>query len=1087
MHELILDKILTFSITHRIFVLLGTFAIAIAGVFALRDLPIDAVPDITNNQIQINTQHSGLSPIEMEKQVTFPIETALAGIPGLDYTRSLSRNGFSQVTAVFHDDVDIYFARSQATERLTSTKELLPLGAEPALGAISTGLGEVYIYTVSFAEHSNAKNQIKNGEPGWQSDSSYLTEEGELLKTELERAVYLRTIQDWVIKPQLKNLPGVAGVDTIGGHEKEYHVQPDPKKLASFQLTFSDVVAALERNNSSIGAGYVEMNGESYLVRSASRIEHTEDISSIVVGSRDGTPIFIRDIAEVGLGKTLRMGSASRNGEEAVIGTALMLIGANSRTVAKSVEDRITQINAQLPAGIEAKAVLNRTKLVEATIKTVKTNLLEGAVLVIAVLLFMLGNLRAALITAMAIPLSMLIAAIGMVDSKISGNLMSLGAIDFGLVVDGAVIMIENCIRNLSHTRHQLGRDLSAKERVETITAACKEVRGATVFGEAIIMIVYIPILFLNGIEGKMFHPMAMTVVFALFAAFILSLTFIPAMAALFLSGSIEDREGRAMKLAKKLYAHVLRLTLRYRGATVILAVVTTVASLGLLASLGQEFAPVLDEKDIAIETVRIPSTSITQSTTTQMAIERAALTVPEVSLAFSKTGTPELATDPMPPSVSDTFIVLKDRANWPNPAKSKLTLINEIDEVLQEVPGSNYEFSQPIQLRFNELLSGVRSDIAVKVFGEDFDAMLNTGNKVARVLRSINGAADVRVEQIEGLPVMDIKVKRDNLARMGLSVSDVHEVISTALGGRKVGVIYEGDRRVNIKVALNESARSDLAIISSLPIPLPGKTETEIQNHGIEKLIRQPSYQNRMVPLEAVAEISLSEGPNQVSRENGKRRVVVQANVRGRDIGSFVAEAQDKIKSIKPPTGGWFEWGGQFENLETAKSRLLTVVPVCFSLIFLLLYSSFNSVRHALVVFLAVPLGLSGGVIALWLRAMPFSISAAVGFIALSGVAVLNGLVLVSFINTVRKQGSAIDEAIQSGSVTRLRPVLMTALVASLGFLPMALGSGTGAEVQRPIATVVIGGLISSTLLTLLVIPAMYSLLCKTLNKEPV
>lgn len=1060
-------------------VVLGTLAVAILGIFALLRLPIDAVPDITNNQIQINTVYAALSPEEVEKQITFPVETALAGIPGIQYTRSISRNGFSQVTAVFDDNVDIYFARTQVNERIGGAKESLPPGAEPIMGAISTGLGEIYMYTVEY-EHPDGKGaDVKDGSPGWQSDGTYTTPEGEQLTTELARSAYLRTVQDWIIRPQLKGIPGVAGVDAIGGYVKEYHVQPDPQKLVAYGLTFSDVIEALEKNNASTGAGYIEHKGEAYLVRAAGRITTSEQLANIVIGSRDGTPIHIHDVAQVGIGKELRTGSASENGEEVVVGTALMLIGANSRTVSEAVDEKMTQVNKGLPEGIKAKTVLNRTKLVNATIDTVKKNLLEGAVLVIVVLFLMLGNFRAAAITALAIPLSMLITAIGMVQTKISGNLMSLGAVDFGLIVDGAVIIVENCLRRLADKQHNLGRMLNVKERLHEVSLAAKEMIQPSVYGQAIIITVYIPILALTGVEGKMFHPMAMTVIFALVGAFVLSLTFVPAMVALLITGKVSEHDNFVMAAAKRRYAPLVDMALKFRVPVVSIAVGFFLVSLILFNRLGQEFVPTLDEKDIAMHAMRIPSTGLTQSSEMQFEVERAVAKLPEVAFIFSKTGTAEMASDPMPPNVSDTFIILKAKNEWPHPSKTKAELITEIEEAVGKVPGNNYEFTQPIQMRFNELISGVRSDVAVKVYGEEFRDMQPIAQQIASILRGIEGAADIKVEQTEGLPVMNIDIDRDTISRLGLSVTDVQDVISIAVGGREAGLVFQGDKRFEIKVRLPEEVRADLKSIDALPVPVPVPVEAleGNPNHKLEKLAPDENNQGRYVPLGAIAKISVSEGPNQISRENGKRRIVVQANVRGRDLGSFVKEAQQKLESVKPAPSGWFEWGGQFENLQAASKRLTLVVPVCFFLIFLLLFSSFNSVKYALLVFSGVPLGLTGGIIALWLRGMPFSISAAVGFIALSGVAVLNGLVMVSFINTLRKEGKSVHDAIVEGALTRLRPVLMTALVASLGFVPMALATGTGSEVQRPIATVVIGGLISATVLTLLVIPALYSL----------
>jgi len=1065
-----LDRLLSFSIAHRGFVVLATLALAAIGLHSLQQLPIDAVPDITNNQVQINTLVPSLSPVEVEKQVTFPIETALAGIPGLEYTRSLSRNGFSQVTAVFQDAVSIYFARQQVSERLTEARDSLPQGAEPRMGAISTGLGEIYMWTVEFEHPHGEGAQARVGEPGWQPDGTYLTPEGEFLRTPLEQAAYLRTVQDWIIRPQLKGVPGVAGVDAIGGYVKQYHVQPDPRQLVAYGLTFHDLLEALERNNLSTGAGYIEENGEAFLVRATGRIERPEELGGIVVGERRGTPIYVKDVAWVGVGRELRTGSASENGNEVVVGTALMLIGANSRTVAKAVDEKMVAINKTLPPDIHAKTVLNRMTLVDATVHTVQRNLIEGAVLVIVVLFLLLGNIRAALITAAAIPLSMLLTAIGMVQSGTSGNLMSLGAIDFGLIVDGAVIIVENCLRLLAERQHELKRHLRLPERLEVTLEASRQVLGAAVFGGGIIITVYIPILFLTGIEGKMFRPMALTVIAALVAAFVLSLTFIPAMVALCITGRVKEKESFIISGAKRLYAPALAWALRLRLAVVAAAVIAFLGTLGLFSRLGQEFVPTLSELDIAVQAIRIPSTSLTQSSEMQFAVERAVKNLPEVAFVFSKTGTAEMAADPMPPNASDTFIILRPHETWPHPADTKEDVRQRVEEAVEQALGNNYEFTQPIQMRFNELIAGVRGDVAVKVFGDDFEKLLPLTQKIVSVLQSIPGSADVRAEQISGLPVLSVDVERDAISRYGLSVADVQEVVSIAVGGREAGQVFQGDRRFDIVVRLPEDFRRDLRALKNLPIPL----KHEVEEAGKEVDTTRFAF----LPLDSVARVELTEGPNQVSRENGKRRIVVQANVRGRDIGSFVAEAQGRIeREIKLPAGSWLSWGGQFENLVAAKQRLSLVVPACFVVIFFLLYTTFGSVRHAVMVFSGVPLALSGGILSLYLRDMPFSISAAVGFIALSGVAVLNGVVMVSFINQLRAGGVALEDAIRQGALTRLRPVLMTALVASLGFVPMAIATGTGAEVQRPLATVVIGGLVSSTLLTLLVLPALYRL----------
>jgi cobalt-zinc-cadmium resistance protein CzcA len=1077
-----LERVLKFSVERRVLVVMLVLVVAAFGARALVQLPIDAVPDITNNQVQINTFSTSLSPSEIEKQVTFAIETALAGIPGLAYTRSLSRNGFSQVTAVFHDDVNIYFARQQIGERLAEARENLPPGVEPRMGPISTGLGEIYMWTVEFEHPDGQGATAAAGHPGWQPDGSYLTPEGERLETPLARAAYLRTVEDWIIRPQLRSVPGVAAVDAIGGFAKQYHVQPNPQRLAAYGLTFHDLIEALERNNLSTGAGYIEHQGEAYAVRATGRIERLEQIAAVVVGERFGTPIAVGDVAWVGIGPELRTGSASENGHEVVVGTALMLIGANSRTVSAAVHERMAAVNRTLPPDVRARTVLDRTQLVDATIRTVMGNLVEGAILVIAVLFLLLGHFRAAVITALAIPLSMLLTAIGMVETRTSGNLMSLGAIDFGLIVDGAVIIVENCLRLLAEEQRARGRALTTPERLAVVFRASKQVRSATAFGEAIIITVYIPILFLTGIEGKMFQPMARTVIFALAAAFVLSLTFVPAMVALFVRGRVAEHENVAIRLAKRAYEPVLGWALRLRHAVAVSAIVVVGGSLVVFTRLGQEFVPTLGELDIAVHAIRIPSTGLAQATELQRALERAIQGVSEVALVFSKTGTADIGADPMPPNFSDTFVILKPRHEWPDPSVTKEGVRRRVEQAVRRIPGINYEFTQPIQMRFNELIAGVRTDVAVKLFGDDFEQLLPTAVKLAGVLRAIPGAADTRVEQITGLPVMSVDVDRDAIARYGLTVADVQEVVSIAVGGREAGQVFEGDRRFPIVVRLPEEFRRDPRALENLPIPLPGHDE-EIQRAAL----RGDTWQSAstgfaFLPLGSVARIMHTEGPNQISRENGKRRVVVQANVRGRDIGSFVTEAQERIAAQVPiPPGAWLEWGGQFENLVEAKKRLAFVVPVCFAVIFFLLYSTFGSARYALLVFTGVPLALSGGVLALWARDMPFSISAAVGFIALSGVAVLNGLVMVTFINQLRDEGEPIEEAIVRGALTRLRPVLMTALVASLGFVPMALATGTGAEVQRPLATVVIGGLISSTALTLIVLPGLYRIFART------
>jgi len=1061
----VIERILQFSIAQRMFVVLGVLALAAFGVRSLQMLPIDAVPDITNNQVQINIRAPSLSPFEIEKTVTLPIETALAGIQGLEYTRSISRNGFAQVTVVFRDKVDIYFARTQVSQRLAQAKENLPPNAEPTMGPVSTGLGEIYAWTVEY-RHPNGKGApTADGQPGWQSDGSYLTPEGLRLRKDFELAMYLRTVQDWIIRPQLKTVTGVAEVDAIGGFEQQYQVQPDPQKLLSLGLSFGDVIRALERNNTGIGAGYIERRGEAYVVRAGGRLENAQDIGNVILASKGGVPIYLKDVAEVGIGRELRTGSASQNGTEAVVGTAMMLKGGNSRIVSVAVDEKLNGIRKSLPPDIAVNTVLNRTKLVDATIATVEKNLAEGALLVIAVLFLLLGNFRAALIAALVIPITMLLTAIGMLEYGISANLMSLGALDFGLIVDGAVIITENALRRLAHRQEKEGRLLERSERLHEVMVASKEMIQPTVFGQIIIITVYVPLLTFSGVEGKMFEPMAITVIIALLAAFVLSVTFVPAMIALFITGKVQEKENFAVRRAKDWYEPLLRSALADTRFVLGSALAFFLFSLFIFTRLGQEFIPTLDEKDVAMHAMRIPSTSLSESTAMQLQVEKALGRLPEVAFIFSKTGTADVATDPMPVHVSDTFIILKPREEWPNPSLSKDDMVQKIAEAVGQLPGNNYEYTQPIQMRFNELIAGVRSDVAVKVFGDDFDQINATANRVAAVLRTVSGGADVKVEQTTGLPMLDVKLNKPAIARYGLNVADVLDVVSAAIGGRESGVVFQGDRRFHILVRLPDRLREDISTLENLPIQVP-------RDSGEEGAGSRPSF----IPLKAVATFEIGEGPNQISRENGKRRVVVQANVRGRDIGSFVAEAQQKIEAqVSVPAGSWLIWGGQFENLLAARSRLLVVVPACFFVIFLMLFTALGSAREALLVFSGVPLAVSGGILTLYLRGMPFSISAAVGFIALSGVAVLNGLVMVTYIKQLRLQGMEGERAILVGALTRLRPVLMTALVAALGFVPMAIATGTGAEVQKPIATVVIGGLITATLLTLVVLPALY------------
>ena len=1031
------ERIIRFAIEQRWLVLLAVLAMAGLGIYNYQRLPIDAVPDITNVQVQINTQASGYSPLETEQRVTYPIETVMAGLPHLEQTRSLSRYGLSQVTVVFKDGTDIYFARQLVGERIQQARDSLPAGITPTLGPISTGLGEIYLWTVET-------------EPGARKpDGSAYT------------PTDLREIQDWVIKPQLRNVPGVTEINTIGGFAKEYHVAPSVDRLSSYGLTLQDVVTALNRNNDNVGAGYIEKQGEQYLVRAPGQVRTEEDIRDILVGRAQGQPIRIRDVAQVGIGRELRTGAATENGSEVVLGTVFMLIGENSRTVSRAVDRKMADINQTLPKGVKAVTVYDRTVLVNKAIATVRTNLLEGAALVIAVLFVFLGNLRAALITAMVIPLSMLFTFSGMVTYRISANLMSLGALDFGIIVDGAVVIVENCVRRLAHAQQARGRNLTLQERFDQVFEAAREARRPLLYGQLIIMVVYLPIFALTGVEGKMFHPMAFTVVLALIGAMLLSLTFVPAAVALFIGNRVVEKDNRLMQGASRAYRRGLDTALA-NGPVVLTIAAVAIALSGIMASrLGSEFIPNLDEGDIAIQALRIPGTSLTQSVALQQQLERRLVDrFPEIERVFARTGTAEVASDPMPPNISDGYIMLKPRDEWPTPRKTRAELLAAIQEEAAQVPGNAYEFSQPIQLRFNELISGVRSDVAVKVFGDDQAVLNRTANAIAAVLQRVPGATGVKVEQTTGLPMLTVNIDRQAAARYGLNLADVQFAIGTAIGGQEAGTFFQGDRRFAIVVRLPESTRADLDAMRRLPIALPAGA----------------GGPTTFLPLGEIASFDLAPGPNQVSREDGKRRVVVSTNVTGRDIGSFVTEAEAGIRAqVTVPPGYWTGWGGTFEQLQSATARLMWVVPAALALVFVILFAMFGNLKDGLIVFTGIPFALTGGILALYLRDLPLSITAAVGFIALSGVAVLNGLVMLSFIRGLREAGHALDEAIREGAATRLRPVLMTALVASLGFVPMALATGTGAEVQRPLATVVIGGILSSTALTLLVLPVLY------------
>ena len=1041
------ESLIRFSIAQRMLVLLLAVGVAIAGIYSYQRLPIDAVPDITNVQVQINTMAPGYSPLEAEQRVTYPLETVMAGLPNLQQTRSLSRYGLSQVTVIFKEDTDIFFARQLVNERITQARDKLPAGLTPEMGPIATGLGEIYLWTVEASTDAR------------KADGTIYTDTD------------LREIQDWVIKPQLRNVPGVTEINSIGGYVKEYQIAPDPERLASLGVSLADLVSAIDSNNHNKGAGYIEKRGEQYLVRAPGQLRNVEDIRDVIIKNSAGVPVRVRDVAEVGIGQELRTGAATADGKEVVLGTVFMLMGQNSGVVSEAVDRKMTEINRNLPKGVRIITVYDRTNLVAKAIRTVRNNLLEGAILVIVVLFSFLGNLRAAIITAAVIPLSMLFTFTGMVHYQVSANLMSLGALDFGIIIDGAVVIVENCIRRLAHSQQRLGRPLTQEERLTEVFEASKESRRPLLFGQLIIMVVYLPIFALSGVEGKMFHPMAFTVVAALLGAIVLSVTFVPAAVATFVTGRVQEKENIFMVVARRWYNPMYDYVMSIKPVVLSIATVVIILSGLLMMRMGSEFVPNLNEGDFAFQTIRAPGVSLTQAVEMQMHIESTLKKkFPEIDRVFTRIGTAEIATDPMPPSLSDGYIMLKPVDEWPDPTKSRDQLRAEISQTVWKIPGNNYDFSQPIQLRFNELISGVRSDVAVKIFGDDLDTLHRLADETAAVLQRVPGSSEVKVEQTTGLPVLTVRIDRQKAARYGLNMVDVQDVVAGAIGGTTAGTLFEGDRRFDIVVRLPESLRTDLEAMKRLPIAMP-----------------VPDAQNRrrFIQLAEVATLELAPGPNQISRENGKRRVVVTSNVRNRDVGSYVVDAEQALEKVTLPTGYWNTWGGTFENLQSATERLKLVVPAALFLVFLLLYAMFGNVKDGLLVFTGIPFALTGGVLALWLRDIPLSISASVGFIALSGVAVLNGLVLISFIRNLQEQGLPLVDAVREGTMTRLRPVLVTALVASLGFLPMAIATGTGAEVQRPLATVVIGGILSSTLLTLLVLPMLYLLAHRRSEKQ--
>ncbi|HEN9589774.1 TPA: CusA/CzcA family heavy metal efflux RND transporter [Acinetobacter baumannii] len=1027
--EGLFERIIQFSIQNAIWVLLFVCTWIAVGIYSYQKLPIDAVPDITNTQVQINTQAKGFTALEVEQRITYPIENAMAGIPDLELTRSISRYGLSQVTIVFKDGTDIYWARQQINQRIQEAQSELPAQIAPTMSPVSTGLGEIYQWVLK--ADPNAKKP----------DGTAYT------------PMDLREIQDWIVRPQLQRVKGVAEVNSIGGFEKTYVVSPDLNRMQQLNISLEQLQQALAQNNENRGAGYIEDNGQQLTVRVPGAFNGLSDIENTMLGSPNGSPIRVGDIAQVSIGHDLRTGGATYNGKETVLGVAMMAMGGNSRTVSKAVDAKLQDIQNSLPKGVVIETVYDRTTLVEKAIKTVQKNLVEGAILVIIILFLFLGNIRAALITACVIPLSMLFTLTGMAQKNISANLMSLGALDFGIIVDGAVVIVENCIRRLAHTQQLLKRPLTQSERFKEVFLAARQARRPLIFGQLIILVVYLPIFALSGVEAKMFHPMALTVVLALVAAIILSITFVPAAVALWVKGDIQEKESRWMLWLKAKYQQTLDISYQYKAVVLTFALCVLVITGFISTKLGSEFAPQLSEGDFAVQQLRSPSTGLEESLRIQKNTEKLLLkSFPEIKAVFARTGTAEVATDVMPPNISDGYIMLKPRSEWPNPKESLDELRGRMVTYLATIPGNNSEFSQPIELRFNELISGVRSDVGVKVFGDDMQVLNTEAAKIAKIIQQISGSSAVKVEQTSGLPLLNVEVNKTLAAQYGLSVRSIQDLVATSIGGQSVGEILEGDRRFDFVIRLGEQDRS-VASVSQLPIQLP--------NGG-------------SILLSDVAQVSTIEGINQVSRENGKRRVVVTTNVEGRDLGSFVSDVQTQLKAYTLPSGYWIEYGGQFENLASAKARMQIVIPLALITIFILLMAVFHNVKESLLVFTGVPFALTGGVLFLWLRDIPLSMSAGIGFIALSGVAVLNGLVMLTFIKELRDK-YPVHKAVWQGAILRLRPVLMTACVASLGFVPMALATGTGAEVQRPLATVVIGGIISSTLLTLVLLPVLY------------
>ncbi|MET0753887.1 MAG: CusA/CzcA family heavy metal efflux RND transporter [Pyrinomonadaceae bacterium] len=1029
-----INALIKFSVANRLIVLLLVAIMAVAGFYSLQNLPIDAVPDVTNVQVQVLTAAPSLAPLEIERQITFPIEVAMSGLPDVEEIRSVSKFGLSAVTVVFSDSVDIYFARQLVSERLSQAREEIPENTgSPELSPISTGLGEIYQYELKAA-------------PGSGYD-----------------ATALRTIQDWNVRRQLLGVPGATEINSFGGYEKQYQIRLDPTKLQSYGLSLRDVYEAVSRNNANVGGAYIEKGAEQYLLRGIGLVEKPDDIANIVIKTgKEGVPVYVRDVAEVVEGATVRQGAVTADGEgEIVAGIVMMLKGENSRAVVNRVKERVEQVKKSLPQGVELVPFYDRTELVDRTIYTVVKNLVEGAILVILVLILLLGNWRGALLVATIIPLSMLFAATLMRVFDVSGNLMSLGALDFGLIVDGAVVMVENAVRRRAEAQHAHSHE--PPER--TILESCLEVARPVVFAVAIIAIVYLPILSLRGIEGKMFVPMALTVVFALLGSLILSLTYIPAMLTFTLKGKVSEKESFLIRWAKQIYNPAFEFMLRFRSQGLAVAVALVLISGAVFPFLGSEFIPRLDEGDLAIQIGRLPSVSLKESVAIATKAEKVIKSFPEVRTVISKTGRAEVATDPMGVELSDVYVALKPPGEWTS-VENREDLIKKMSEKLeQEVPDGVFSFSQPIELRVAELISGVRSDVAIKLYGDDLEILQENAEKIVRVIQTIPGAEDVKAEATSGLPQLQIKPDRAAIARYGLNIEDINDMVEAVVAGKEAGVVYEGEQRFNLVVRLNDDAGKNIETIGNLLLTAPNGSR---------------------VPLGQVVELKIVEGAAQISREDTRRRIGVELNVRGRDIGSFVTEAQSRIeKEVQLPPGYYLKWGGTFENLQRASKRLLIVVPIALFLIFVLLFTTFSSIKQALIIYTGIPFAVVGGIFALALRGMPFSISAGVGFIALFGVAVLNGVVMISYINELREEGKSVLEAVREGAATRLRPVLMTALVASLGFIPMAVATSAGAEVQRPLATVVIGGLITSTLLTLLILPALYAWFERDLEGE--